>query len=168
MKENMLLMNLTERHSVCIRSNCNGFWWRLFTLEYSRNIWCELAVIVGFRETTVCLWGENRGFRWKRDVQKVLRNSQTAPQLPPLWRFVSLSVVFYKQNKSTVIFFFKASRLLQDFKMMLIFRASELFCKSRKFIYCNININYTENYIQFFRHFICILYAQYAVICLCN
>lgn len=54
-------MNLTERHNVCIRSNCDGFWWRVFTREYSRNIWCKLVVIVGFRETTVCLvrgeWG---------------------------------------------------------------------------------------------------------------
>lgn len=78
-------MNLTERHGVCIRSNCDGFWWRVFTPEYSRNIWCELVVIVGFRETTVCLvrgeFGGGGGvIRWKRDVQKVLRNSQTAPQ----------------------------------------------------------------------------------------
>lgn len=54
-------MNLQESCSVCRRNNHNGFWWRVFTPEYSRNIWCKLAVIVGFRQTTVCLVkGEQR------------------------------------------------------------------------------------------------------------
>lgn len=63
----MSLMNLTERHSVCTGSNCDGFWCGgLHFSEYSRNIWCELVLIVGFRGTTVCLVrGEQGGFDGK-------------------------------------------------------------------------------------------------------
>lgn len=49
--------NLAARN----KRNCHGFWWRVFALEYSRNIWCELVVIVDFRETTVCLVKTEQG-----------------------------------------------------------------------------------------------------------
>lgn len=77
MGEESLLMNLTERLSVCIRSNCQGFWLRVFTPVYSRNIWSELAVIVGFAETTVCSARREKGkFCGKRDAPKSPGNSQ--------------------------------------------------------------------------------------------
>lgn len=69
-------MTITERlfEKFCIRSDCDGFWWRVFTPEYSRNIWCELAVIVGFRETTVCLvrgeWGDSMEKRCSKGSKK--------------------------------------------------------------------------------------------------
>lgn len=64
-------MNLQEICSVCRRNNHNGFWWRVFTPEYSRNIWCELAAIVGFRRTTVCLVkGEQRCLKERQTFKR--------------------------------------------------------------------------------------------------
>lgn len=63
-------MNLQESCSVCRRNNHSGFWWRVFTPEYSRNIWCELAVIVGFRRTTVCLAKEEQRRLKERETFK--------------------------------------------------------------------------------------------------
>lgn len=61
----MFLMKLAEMH--CVRTASNNFWWRVFTPSYSRNIWCELLMIVGFRGTTVCLVrGERRNLVEKR------------------------------------------------------------------------------------------------------
>lgn len=50
----MLWMKRAETGGVCAGSDCSDFWWRVFTPQYSRNIWCELLMIVGFRGTTVC------------------------------------------------------------------------------------------------------------------
>lgn len=64
-------MNLQESCSVCRRNNHSGFWWRVFTPEYSRNIWCELAVIVAFRRTTVCLVkGEQRRLKERETFKR--------------------------------------------------------------------------------------------------
>lgn len=80
-RKRMLLMNLTERCSVCKRSNCDGFWWRVFTPEYSRNIWCELVVIVGFRETTVCLVRGERGDSMEKRCSKGSKKFSNCPSV---------------------------------------------------------------------------------------
>lgn len=53
------MTNLREIFAKC--PNRGGLWRRVFAPEYSRHIWCELAVIVGFSGTTVCLVSEEQG-----------------------------------------------------------------------------------------------------------
>lgn len=72
--EGGLYLKVDTQAVTSVGKKCDCFWWRVFTPEYSRNICCELVVIVGFTETTVCLVRESGGGgdHWKRNAQMVL------------------------------------------------------------------------------------------------
>lgn len=112
----MLLTNLTERCSVCISSNSDGFWWRVFTPEYSRNIWCELVVIVGFRETTVCLVRGERGDSMEKRCSKGSKKFSNCPSVCHHFKALSFYCLCYT-NKIIALSYFFIYYILHSYKL---------------------------------------------------
>lgn len=132
-------MNLTERRSVCIRSNCDGFWWRVFTPEYSRNIWCELAVIVGFRETTVCLvrgeWGDSMEKRCSKGSEKFLR---LPLKVPPFWSLSFFCWCYTNKIKAGCYFLSEAFQWVKSAKLVtpqIFFPSYQLTLHSQLYVF---------------------------------